>query len=70
MAQHVGDDGHDLLAQPMVTVGPVGGMMTTISFSWPGASEHCLYTADQHVSWKLATMTAAMPATATPMLPT
>ena len=47
-----------LLAEPMVTVGPVGGMMTTFSFSWPGAAESCLYTADQHVSWELATTTA------------
>jgi hypothetical protein len=43
-----------LLAEPMVTVGPVGGMMTTLSFSWPGAASSCLYTADQHVSWNLS----------------
>ena len=43
-----------LLAEPMVTVGPVGGMMATLSFSWPGDSDSCLYTADQHVSWHLA----------------
>ena len=38
-----------LLAESMVTVGSVGGMMTTISFSWPGAAESCLYTADARV---------------------
>jgi hypothetical protein len=43
-----------LLAEPMVTVGPVGGMMTTLSFSWPGNATSCLYTADQHVSWNLS----------------
>jgi len=47
-----------LLAESMVTVGSVGGMMTTISFSWPGAAESCLYTADQHVSWNLSSITA------------
>ena len=49
-----------LLAEPMVTVGAVGGMMTTISFSWPGAAESCLYTADQHVSWNLSATTSTI----------
>lgn len=43
-----------LLPEPMVTVGSVGGMMTTLSFSWPGAASSCLYSADQHVSWNLS----------------
>jgi len=43
-----------LLAESLVTVGLVGGMMTTVSFSWPGQASSCLYTADQHVSWKLS----------------
>lgn len=57
-----------LLAEPMVTVGPVGGMMTTLSFSWPGAAESCLYTADQHVSWELATSATPTAAESTPIL--
>jgi hypothetical protein len=43
----------------MVTVGSVGGMMTTLSFSWPGAANSCLYTADQHVSWNLSSNTVS-----------
>lgn len=43
-----------LLAEPMVVQDTVGGMMTTLSFSWPGAAASCLYTADQHVSWNLS----------------
>jgi hypothetical protein len=48
-----------LLPEALVTVGPVGGMMTTLSFSWPGSSPSCLYTADQHVSWRLSNTTYA-----------
>ena len=44
-----------LLAEPMVTVGSVGGFMSTLSFSWPGKADDCLYTADQHVSWNVST---------------
>lgn len=46
--------GSILLAEPMVDVGDVGGMMTTTSFSWPGNDPYCLYTADRYVSWSLA----------------
>ena len=42
-----------MLAEPFVSVGSVGGMMTTLSFSWPGAHPACLYTADNYVSWNL-----------------
>ena len=44
-----------LLAEPMATVGSVGGFMSTLSFSWPGKADDCLYTADQHVSWNVST---------------
>ena len=47
-----------LLAEPMVTVGTVGGMMTTLSFSFPGSDASCLYTADQHVSWNISRSTS------------
>lgn len=51
-----------LLAESMVTVGTVGGMMSTLSFSWPGADASCLYTADQHISWNLSSSsTVAVP---------
>jgi hypothetical protein len=43
-----------LLAEPMVTVDNVGGMMTTVSWSWPGAADSCLYTGDIYVSWDLS----------------
>ena len=50
-----------LLAEPLVSVGPVGGMMTTLSFSWPGSADSCLYTSDQHVSWRLGSTASATP---------
>mmetsp|Transcript_22263 Transcript_22263/g.58149 ORF Transcript_22263/g.58149 Transcript_22263/m.58149 type:complete len:254 (-) Transcript_22263:139-900(-) len=43
-----------LLPESLVTVGSVGGFMSTVSFSWPGAPSDCLYTADHHVSWNLS----------------
>ena len=42
-----------MLAEPLVSVGSVGGMMTTLSFSWPGSHPACLYTADNYVSWNI-----------------
>jgi hypothetical protein len=41
-----------------VAVGSVGGMMVTLSFSFPGSDASCLYTADQHLSWNLSSSTA------------
>ena len=48
-----------LIPENMVTVGSVGGMMTTLSFSWPGEGSSCLYTADQHVSWNLSSSSSS-----------
>ena len=48
-----------LIAEPMVTQASVGGMMTTLSFSWPGAESSCLYTADAYVSWNLTSSSVA-----------
>lgn len=45
-----------LLAGPMVTVGSVGGFMSTVSFALPGTDPSCLYTADQHISWNLSSI--------------
>jgi hypothetical protein len=57
-----------LLAEPMVTVGSVGGFMSTLSFSWPGKADDCLYTADQHVSWNVSTSTSGGNGAAPPKL--
>jgi hypothetical protein len=57
-----------LLAEPMVTVGSVGGFMSTLSFSWPGKADDCLYTADQHVSWNVSTSTSGGSGAAPPKL--
>ena len=48
-----------MIAEPMVTQASVGGMMTTLSFSWPGAASSCLYTADAYVSWNLTTSSSS-----------
>lgn len=52
-----------LLPEAMVSVGTVGGMMTTVSFSFNGERPSCLYTADTHVSWNItaSTSTSATP---------
>ena len=50
-----------MLAEPMVAVSTVGGFMSTVSFSWPGTSEDCLYTADQHVQWNLSSSNVGQP---------
>lgn len=42
-----------LLADPMVINGAVAGFMSTLSFSFPGDDDSCLYNDDQHVSWRL-----------------
>jgi hypothetical protein len=47
-----------IIAEPMVTQSSVGGMMTTLSFSWPGPASSCLYTADAYVSWNLTSSAA------------
>ena len=44
-----------MLAEPLVTVGSVGGMMSTVTFALPGDDASCLYTADTHWSWNLST---------------
>ena len=48
-----------LLPDPLVTVGSVGGMMTVLSFSFPGESDSCLYTADAHVSWNFSSSSSS-----------
>ena len=35
-----------LLPEPLVCVGPVGGLMTITSLSWAGSQASCLYAAD------------------------
>lgn len=42
-----------MLSEPMVANGAVAGFLSTLSFSFPGEAPGCLYTDDQHVSWRL-----------------
>lgn len=42
-----------LLPETMVINGPVAGLLCTVSFVFPGDSPSCLYTAEQHVSWRI-----------------